>query len=459
MQLKPLSAKTDSGKMLQLACLAVLGLIQAITMIYGDLVGEACAVFLVMIIHVAGALFLGVSIAHSQNRAAKKLLWMGLGFCLWIVFLQIGDFFQGMLLSDYVPRFQHHTFLCEYLVLLPAAALLDEKDGYAGLKVFGMCFLTGILGYMLLTAALMWGSVPQSLAGAMYWRGSRLSNAWHSNVLAGILLAGLGITLSFAFSFRRLYEKILWGIFSAAEFYMIILTNARAVTIMTSCILGGIVFCLIYRGTPRSLLLGLAAAVLTIGVVFGCTVAVYKIHTENFTVEMAAAEGSMVNGGQGSVLQDMKSFNNRDKIWGAVLHAVRDHRSVFLFGTANISELLSQYFYPLEHAHNSWLQILVGLGIVGFGFALYLTWLTMKNAFLLIFTKKASIAQKIVSLTAVALLGAEFFEVYIFYTAYPTNMIQAAFMLCAGYTIYWGMMLPNREKAQKAQEAAEVSAL
>lgn len=442
------SKETLRPEALMMACLVALGILHTLTMIFGARMSPSFQRFMVMLMNMTAALFLGVVLTRSRNRTAETLMLLGLGFCLWTGLLQLYDLRYYSLVNPYEPRYSSVTFFSEYLMLLPMAALLDEKGKDRGLRAFFWCFFVGIAAYMVFSLLLVADRVPQILGPLARWFGTRLGLMWHPNVLSGLMLVGFGVILTLAWYTKKLWLRILLLAVAAVEFYLMALTNTRTVTIMASCVVAGVVFFHIYRnGSWKRFLAGLAAAVVIIGVLFSCTTAIYSHHVAHFPAEGEELEEAIRQSGQSTLRQDLAGFTSRDEIWKGAMEAIGDHPQVLIVGSRDIGGLISPYnSFRVAHAHNSWLQTLMGSGIIGLGFALALTWLAVKNILLIWFVKDSAMYQKIVGLLATATMGAQFLEVYIFYTEYPRIGVQAAFMLCLGYLVYWGKILPDRKK-------------
>ena len=432
---------------LMLGCLTATGILHVLTMVFVCSMGPSLQSFMVMLLNGTAALFLGTVLTRPRPRTAEPLLMLGMGFFLWTVVLELLNLRDFSLFFHYEPRFPMNTFLCEYLMLLPMAAMLDENGRDRGLKVYFSCFFAGLAVYIVLGLMLATDTLPEKLSSIILWRGTRLGLMWHPNVLSGLLLVGFGVTLTLGWAVRWL--RIPMVLLAAVEYYLMALTNTRTVTIMAACIAGGVVFFLIYGNhiSWKRFLVGLLAAVLVIGLMFSISTMIYSSHVEHFTTDSQELEQALWQAGQGSLRSDFTDFNSRGGIWKGALRAIKDHPAILFRGTWDIGGLISPYnAFRVSHAHNAWLQTLMGTGLVGLGFCLVLTWLAVKNILLVWFVKESTMYQKIVGLMTTAIMGAQMMEVYIFYTQFPHSGVQAAYMLCVGYLVYWGKTLPDRKK-------------
>ena len=446
------SSNTLRPDALMLGCLVTVGVLHAVTMIYGAKMTTGFQQFMVMLMNMTAALFLGVVLtrprSRTPNQTAETLVLLGLGFCLWTAVLQIYDLRYFSLTTPFEPRYGRVVFFCEYLMLLPMAALLDEKGKDRGLQAFFWCFFAAIAVYMMFSILLAVDRVPNAVEPLARWFGTRLGLMWHPNVLSGLMLAGMGVILTLAWYTKRIWLRTVLVLTAGLEYLLMALTNTRTATIMGAFIFAGIVFFHIYRnGSWKRFLVGLLAAAVIIVLLFSMTSMIYSHHLANFPAEGEELEEALRMSGQSSLRQDLVGFTSRDGIWKGAFEAIGDHPQMLIVGSRDIGGAISPYNpFRVAHAHNSWLQTLMGTGIVGFGFILALTWLAVKNILRIWFVKESAMYQKIVGLLATAIMGAQFMEVYIFYTEYPRIGVQAVFMLCVGYLVYWGRILPDRKK-------------
>jgi O-antigen ligase len=120
------------------------------------------------------------------------------------------------------------------------------------------------------------------------------------------------------------------------------------------------------------------------------------------------------------------------------LEAVKDSKILALFGTEYVGLVISSYFGgELHHAHNSWLEALMRMGIPGLLMSLVFTALAVWSAVKLVFNRSVELWKKIVAMLTVCLLGAGFLEPYLFITNVYYHVTDFAFFFLAGYLDYW----------------------
>lgn len=437
-------------KYIQMCCLVMVGLAEAFATLFGGRILEPFMIYVVMCINLAAAVHLGVTLSRPASRTARNMLLIGLAFCAWTVLLQLMDFRHFTLQYNYTPRFMACTFLCEYAMMLPYGSFADEKEKGTGIKVYGSCILFATVILSLFSIFLMMGVRPASIESILQWQGNRLSLMWHPNVLARAFMMGLGLGLAFACSTRKIWLKVLLVLLAVVEFVFAALTNSRTVIIINCCIVGGIVFFLIYRGNRsiQRFIAGMLVAVLVIALLFAAATEIYDINCDIHAGGDQLQEANLAKeSGQRDLIEDLGSFNGRTSIWKGVLKGVVHEPSVMLFGTRDIETLFTTYnTFRVPHAHNAWIQTLAGLGLVGFAFAVLISWLAIKNCFVLLFLRESSMFQKAICLLVIAMMGTEFFEPYLFYVTYPCNFVQVTYMLLVGYVVYWGSLRPKKSE-------------
>lgn len=466
------------ARYIQLTCLTAVAVYWALTTIFGIYIYEDFRNLIMLQINLAGMVYFGVTIRTHLSRTARNTILLGLCFCAWPLFMQLRDL--QYVISTWHPeaRFPNGVFLCEYLMLLPYACAADEKEKVTGLKVFGWFV---ILATAVLT---VWGLpfgenlIPVNLRDTYRWNGMRMCIIWNANMLAVVYMAGIAFCLMFICQIRNIVAKLALGGLACLEFIAMTLTDCRAVVLMTACLLGGTVFVLINRGGAKRFIAALLAAVVVLGISYKTSAYIYQVHTDRFiaaTLEKAAAqkeeaeseaeetavpaEDAEENSGEEEIeeyyetelqaqyyederqyresTEHLFAFGGRTMIWKETLKLLKENPRVLLVGMRSIEDTIPYYDDYAAHAHNAWLNILMWLGLIGLGFALYLTWITAKNAFSLIFLKQSETYQKIIAILLIAILISEFFEPQLFFVMYPDNFTNMIYLLCLGYTIYW----------------------
>lgn len=431
---------------IQWFCLVLVGLLELFTMVFGATVDGPMRGYVVFYETLAGILFFGASIRETMSRKGRNLLLLGLGFCLWTLLLQLSDYRHYSPTAYYGARFIFSAFFCEYLMLLPCAAILDEGEKAVGLKILGGFYAAAIVAYLGLTVLLYLDRIPTVFSRFCGWINVRLGINWHPNIMGQALSITIGFGLALVCGAKKLRSRIALGALTAVACWLLALTNARATTLFTCCIFGGIAFYFVWspgtdRATALRFFLGLLAAAAVIGALFSLSGWAAKansryltrVETQELEVNTDYADGRIRD-----LSEDFWSFNGRTEIWADAAQGLRDHPEVLISGVKDPGKFISQYYEDgVAHAHNSWLQTLLRLGIVGLGFALVLTVLAIRDCIQLMFLKKSTLMQKVICMQVICLLGSEFFEPYLFYAEAPYNFINAAFLVCLGYLEYW----------------------
>mgnify|MGYP005973616905 FL=1 len=133
---------------------------------------------------------------------------------------------------------------------------------------------------------------------------------------------------------------------------------------------------------------------------------------------------------QGSLKEDAGSLNGRTETWKKILTAFRQSRELQLFGTSQFRKNIRK---DISHAHNSWLDMLVSLGIPGLVLSLVLTaeiLIALARTFLFCKNK----ARLVVALWVLCMLPIGFMEPFLFHT----NHLGDLFILASGYLWSWG---------------------
>ena len=470
---------------IQMACLVLVACFDTLNMVFGIYIYQDFQRIMILWLNLIAMVYLGVTIREPMTRLARNTLLLGMAFCAWPVFMQLRDVIFVINPEHPEGRFLEGTFLCEYLLLLPFACVADEKEKVTGLKVFGwfMILASGILT--------VWGLpfgdplIPESLRNTYRWNGSRMCIIWNANMLAASYMAGIAFCMMFICQIRKLWVRILLAVLAVMGFMAMILTDCRTVLMLTGCLLGGTAFVLISRGGMKRALLGLLAA----GVVVICchqlSGYVYGIHVDRMIAATRQEMIEEVKSGENAedpaenaeqpdteqnplgedaensrpsadtagkspleiLVEDEQEYRNspehflefggRMKIWKNALQVIKDNPRLFLFGMRRVDNCIQHGYGWAKDPHNAMLNILMRLGLIGLGFAVYFTWLTIKNAYSLIFLKKSFVYQKIISILLVAIVLAEIFEPQLYFVMFPDNFTNMTYLFCLGYTIYW----------------------
>ena len=141
---------------------------------------------------------------------------------------------------------------------------------------------------------------------------------------------------------------------------------------------------------------------------------------------------------QGSLMNDLRSLNGRTHIWEATLKAVQNDRSLKLWGTEYSGTIISIYhWFDVDHAHNSWLETLMRMGIPGLVIALVFTALSAWSGAKLLLSQTTPLWQKIAAMLTLCIMATGFLEPYLFITNVYYHVTDFAFFFLTGYLDYW----------------------
>jgi hypothetical protein len=354
----------------------------------------------------------------------------------------------------------------------------------AGVAAILFSFLPGkirLIGEILVTALVILFFASQTvyflIFGTLYsvalvqQGGQALMNFWKETMLVirenlpwvlGVLATGF---LLWPFHKLRGSEKTDWscrGILLAAavaaQFLVMALTNCRTTLLMTGALFGGIAFFLISRGGWKRFVLGLLAAALVLAGSFKLSGEIYRWNEDRIISAVSAIhagdadepddglysvteDGEIVittENPQGSLVSDMASLNGRTYIWKSALQAIRDNKALALWGTEYSGTVISVYnSFPVEHSHNSWMEVLLRAGIPGLLIALMFTLLSAVRAAELLLSSRTELWKKIIAMLTMCVMVSGFLEPYLFGGKAYYHVIDFIFLFCTGYLDFW----------------------
>lgn len=419
-------------------------------------------------------LFLGYMLRGKVTAFAGRRLLLAAAAVSWFVVVQIIHQMTDM---------ESHlitTVFFVYLMGFPFASLTEDRDS-TGIRLIGKLFVAASLVLVGYAAMLFFNWIPEGLKTFVYWDGARLHALWHPNLLAFYLMIGIGFSGAFCARAEKPLIKAALLAVICVQYLVMTLTNCRTVLLLTGCLLGGIAFFRIFRSGWKRLLLGaLAAAVLLAGS-FSLSGVIYRWNNDRLLADMTMAQAEpaavetvvtepvaqtmpletladeaaaeaipeetvlMNDGGilvgesaQGTLSSDMRTLNGRTLIWRSALNAVRDNWKLALWGTPYSGTVISVYNpFKVFHAHNSWMETLMQLGLPGLMLSLVFTAVSLWSAARLLLRKETELWKKIVALTTLCILGTGFLEPYLFITDVYYHVMDFLFFFCTGYLDYW----------------------
>lgn len=411
-------------------------------------------------------LFAGSALSHRLSSSAKRCLLLSVIAVLWFAAVQMHHHLVHMDTSYF------GIFAIGYLLAFPYATVTEEGDENTGLKWIGKIYVAFSALMIVFGGMLLLDAIPEVLRGCLTWDGVRVVLLWHPNGTGCLFMLAIGFGLYFFTRSEKKTEKWALAILMVLQFGVLSLTNSRTAILLTCAMVGGTVFFSFWKGGWKRFLAGMAAALVVMAVLFCAYSVLFDLHTEaqlNKLMRQEQMQNSDVvsddrnaqklhvdeetgevsvsgQSGQGDLLSDMKNLNSRTTIWNAALTAVKDNPSIQIWGTQYVSaEIFSRAGFWVGHAHNSWIQILMLLGIPGFLAAVAYTLVAVWNVWILIWRPQENIGKKVVAMMVICMLAAGFLEVYLFVGDMNVSFVNFLFFLCTGYLVQWNRKASETE--------------
>ena len=411
-------------------------------------------------------LLLGYALREKPTAFAQKRLLLAGVAIFWFVIVQSIHKLSGM---------ENHpmgTVFLVYLMAFPFAALTDDRDN-RGLRWIGGMFVTASLVLVFYTVLLLLNRIPAGLEGHLFWDGARLHPLWHPNIAASYFMMGIGFCLVFCTIARKLLAKAALILAILLQLMAMALTNCRTTLLLTGALLGGTLFFLIFKSSWKRFVLGLVAAALVLVCTFKVSGMLFQWNNDRLLASFQAVQEEPVlfqevkeaslaseipadseesedliimedtgiilgDNQQKSLMNDLRSLNGRTQIWEATLKAVRNDRSLKLWGTEYSGTIISIYhWFDVDHAHNSWLETLMRMGIPGLVIALVFTALSAWSGAKLLLSQSTPLWQKIAAMLTLCIMATGFLEPYLFITNVYYHVTDFAFFFLTGYLDYW----------------------
>ena len=399
---------------------------------------------------VASLAFLVLAVRRPLSPTGRWHLALGLAVAVWVMVTKYMHALYGE------PPEPIGLLLSRFLVLLPFAELCGDTDKCSAIK--GAAVLTWIvclwLGLMALLLVL--NLVPQGLSEYVYWSGARINPLWNAIIFAVVMFMGIALCVAGCFLTRKRWLRIALIVGAAAQLALVFLTHSRT-NILMICAFAAGTFLFTAGGGKlrRNLLLAVLGLCLAGGIYFGSE-AIYKANNQRLIDQLRSQEnvdlptkqeldenyrdvdiwinedGYLTDGvsNQGTLAEDMGTLNGRKDTWSAIVEAFRNSKDLRLFGTSRFRDRILP---EMAHAHNSWLQMMVQLGIPGLVFSLALTAeiLIACARVLLRCRDKAKITM---TMWVLCMLPIGFMEPFLFNAGHVGDL----FILVSGYLWAWG---------------------
>lgn len=439
---------------IQFLCLLSAGITEFFIMIFGNVMPYNISHILRMSLF--GACFLFVLAAIFHLRRAKTGYYLLAGFAMSIWFLIIQSY-QGT--SQLLPQ-QYGFFFVIYLLALPFAAAARDEKRRLGLKLIALVYIAGAIVLIFYAALLFCNYIPEFFRDVLYWNGTRLNVILHPNITARAFMIGIAFSLGFCFQFSSNWIRTLFVILATLFFAALSLTNSRSAILMTCVLISGILFFALPKKNWSQFFLGIVGAFVIAGVLFLSSNLLFEWNSNRLSafeatqplvsrdysdspILLASTSKTLgmqdTTAPQGDMLNDLPTLNNRTKIWKRTLEGIQNDPSILLKGLDNTTEISGT-----NHTHNSWLEILVRLGLPAFILSVLFTIQAVWSGIYLLFHRKADLWQKIVSMLVLCFLMSGFLEPFLFFTKENWHFVNFSFFLCLGYLTQWKKALHRK---------------
>lgn len=440
-----------SVRKLQFLCLLITGIMELLMIVIGTSYQKPILYYLV----VPCVVFLGATLMTDQCKMARKPLIMGAGMVVWFLVSRELQYLAGESPSDSTVSW------AAYLMALPFAAALHDGEDQKGLDLFAACMILASVILSLL-GMLLWADIlPSSLEHLVYWDGARLHVNWHPNNTGSVFLIGTALTVRFFFRLHTWQGKGIMVLLAALQFTALVLTNSRtSLLIMCVFLAAAVFFCIGFQNRKRAVAALLAALLAVVGI-FGASRVLFNRHNEARVADYAAElkeNGEIASdvpdsqvtlhteAGQGSLQNDMHTFNGRTHIWRAAYHGILQNPRILLRGTSDIIGTLLDGGCPFgpAHSHNSWIESVLGFGIPGLLMALFFTILAIFDTVFLLCNGKSDPSQNCTAMLTICLMGSGFLEPFLFVGNIDSQYCNIVFFLCLGYMEQWRKELRSK---------------
>lgn len=474
--------------LVQFLCLVITGVLEFLVLAFGTMWKFRFHYLLRVGTFGCSLLFLAVLLIQVLKYRKKYPLGAACAAVVW--FLAV----QQIHSSQHMDPHPFGLFLSVYLLAFPFACVTRDEDRQLGLRVAAMLYMAAAFVLVLDLGLLFAGCVPKIWEKYIFWDGTRLHAVMHPNISARVFMIGIGFCLGFCFQTHRKPVKGLLAVLTSLFFAALSLTNSRAAVLLTCALISAAVFLHIFKGTRKQFLAGAAAAVAVMAALVLCAQALFLANGMRLTRHMAeqqnqaapyeaASEQSVLSYGlislssvcpvpaapeyteapgssvsvvslssesvdipaptahsvQGTFINDLPTLNNRTLIWNVVFQKILQEPTILLWGIDDTTKIVNAT--GGEHTHNSWLEILVRLGLPGFLLCLFFTVQAVWSSMRLIFHPTQDMWRKIIALLLICLLVSSVLEPSLFFSEESWHFVDFLFFLCLGYVIQWRKQL------------------
>ena len=381
--------------------------------------------------------FAGICICIGSYRKQVDLC-VGVVFVGWYVLSRI--LMKEVYLNSSFGMFSN--LCCAYLLAFPFARSMVDSEKKIGLQTVSIIFVIGygLLAWVGIFAVLTGSQIILPYLGTkVEMQGLRLCAGNHPNISACVFMVALLLGVWLLVHKRCRWLAVPVVLLCVGAYAGIALADSRTIMLQVCCFAAGLVFLAMLRLPRRAMwqktIIGLIAGALCLVLVFfsfswvkdGITCLVNQLTAHAETVENQVVANR-------SLLDDLATMTGRTPIYQKLLHLVWERPRILLTGMLNsdIVQVIRETS-GAEHAHNSFLQTLLNMGLPGLLMAVFFAaravWVSLK----LIFNQKAAFADQILAVILLVFLVGTISEPYLF-SEYLTAA-NMPFFLIFGYAL------------------------
>lgn len=446
-------------------CLMIAGLMEALSIIQLDFLNYLETYVAENYLVIPCTVFFGAALTVRQSKNSQRELLIGLMCVAWFMLLQI--------LHRITEQGSRNLgfFACAVLLAYPYPAVIDDGHSRIGLRMIGGLFI-GVAtllcaGGLLLKLEIL----PVYLENEFFWDGVRLHAARHPNISACVLMIAIAFSLVQFFLLRQRWKKVFLLLLVVVFFSFQALTNGRMAIMVTSGMICLIFLSPFYRKEWKRIVVLLLSGVVLAAALYSCaTVLFYRnetslqaaFYTHQDTVKQEPMLSEQIELKEPEIIQpvfcntaeplvqdaaptsgdrtlkhQLFNLNGRLPTWNAAAKALINNPSLLLTGKHYVGEMLSYYrgMY-VEHAHNSFLEVTLWLGLPGLAMALYFSFLAIREGSRVLLGS-CDMEARCIALLTLCLLACSLLEPILFTGSAEYHFLNFVFFLCIGYLQQW----------------------